>query len=560
MEPGLKQILKKHLGSEETIEVFMQPMKDWHLYADFKNGIAVGGFIAYVRIFSIIGLLVLIIACINFVNLSTARSEKRAKEVGIRKAIGSNRYSLIFQFLVESLVITFAAFIVSLVLVQLSLPFFNTLTKTSINIPFSNAGFWLIMMGYVLVTGLLAGSRPAFYFSSFNPVKVLKGVKEPGKSATLPKKILVTLQFSCSIALIISTIIIYQQIQHAKGRPIGYDVNRLMITDGNSDLDRNYVALKNDLLRTGVVSSVTKASVATDLNVTMGVDNWPGQLPGEKLITNVVVVNDSDYFKTLHMQFVQGKNFVGNRSVSVDGNTVILNEAAAKRMRLTNPLGQDITFWGDVQKVIGVVSDAVMTSPFAPSQPTLFYFYPQFAYAASTIMYRIAPGVNTQDAIAKLSPIFNKYNPASPYVYRFADDDYAAKFSLETLISKLAGLFAALAIFISCLGLFGLAAYTAEQRTKEIGIRKVLGASVSQVWLLLSKDFIVLVLISCVIASPVAFYYMHDWLQQYNYRITISPFVFVIAGIAAIVITIITVSFQAIKAAIANPVKSLRTE
>jgi len=538
-------------------EVIMQPLKDWHLYADYRNGIA-GGFIDYVTIFSIIGLLVLIIACINFMNLSTARSEKRAKEVGIRKVIGSQRKSLVYQFLIEAIVMTFVAFIIALLIVILVLPAFNLLTKASISIPYNNISFWLVMIIYVLITGLLAGGRPAFYLSSFKPVKVLKGTFDTGKSASLPRKILVVMQFSCSVALIISTVIVYQQIQHAKDRPSGYDANRLVTTDVSGNLQQNYEALKNEMLESGVVTSVTKSSSpVTDIWGNQRIDNWKGKLPNESLVLSTVAVSDADYFRTMGMQIIRGRDFTG--SLAADSLTVLLNQAAVKRMRYKQPLNEIIT-WHDVPqrvRVVGIVKDAVMTSPFAPAEPTIFAYVPDWS---NVITYRLSPTVNTQQAIEKLTTIFNKYNSSYPYEYHFVDESYIAKFDFEMLIGKLAGLFSALAIFISCLGLFGLAAYMAEQRTKEIGIRKVLGASVSQVWLLLTKEFMVLVIISCVIASPIAFYYLQDWLQQYDYRIAISPVVFVMVCIAVIIITIITISFQAIKAAIANPAKSLRSE
>jgi ABC-type antimicrobial peptide transport system permease subunit len=561
VEPQLKGIAKKYVPDAFKTyhsEVFMQPMKEWHLYTDYRNGIASGGLVDYVKMFSIIGLLVLLIACINFMNLSTARSEKRAREVGIRKAMGSQRIDLVFQFLIESVVITSFAFILSLLFVELALPAFNTLTKTTISIPFYKGIFWSIMISYVLFTGLLAGGRPAFYLSSFKPVKVLKGVIQIGRGATLPRKILVVLQFSCSIALIISTIIVFQQIQYAKARPKGYDANRLMMTDVSADLNRNYGALKNDLLRSGLITSVTKASSpVTDIWSNNNINDWQGKGPNETLSLATIAVSDADYFKTLGMQVKEGRNFTGN--LGNDSLSMIINEAAAKRMRFKEPLNQSID-WGQTSqraRVIGVVSDALMTSPFSPAVPTYFMLSPD---KASTIMYRLSASANTYDAITKLIPIFNKYNPSYPYLYHFVDESYAAKFDLETLIGKLAGLFAGLAIFISCLGLFGLAAYIAEQRNKEIGIRKVLGASVSQVWFMLSKDFIILVLISCVIASPLAFYFLQNWLQKYEYRISIGPWVFIIAAFTAIVITFFTISFQAIKAAVTNPVKSLKSE
>ncbi|HEY4196008.1 MAG TPA: ABC transporter permease [Mucilaginibacter sp.] len=559
LAPKIKDIVYK--GGEKMRPakpvVLLHPLKYWHLYSDFKNGKEVGGFIDYVRMFSIIGALVLLIACINFMNLSTARSEKRAREVGVRKAIGSQRKDLIFQFLTESILITFVSFLLSVLFVQLALPSFNTMTGDFISIPYDSPVFWCIMISYVLATGLLAGSRPAFYLSSFNPVKVLKGSIQVGKAASLPRKVLVVLQFTCSIALIISTVIVYQQIQYAKDRPTGYSSSRLMTTDMSGDLGNNYDALKNELLQSGVIESVAKASSPlTGIYMHTGIEKWPGQGAGE-LGINVGGVSVSDnYFKTVGMKLLQGRDFSSNWSA--DTSNIIINEAAVKRMGLKNPIGQVITYDNVTgpARIIGVVKDALMESPFTPVEPAVF----NHGRGGNFVIYRLSPNVKTQEAIEKITRIFNSYNPAYPYIYQFVDEEYNQKFNLEVLVGKLAGVFAGLAIFISCLGLFGLAAYVAEQRTKEIGVRKVLGASVAQVWLLLSKDFIVLVLISCVIASPIALYFLSNWLQKYNYRITIGPGVFILSAIVAIMITLVTISFQAIKAALTNPVKSLRSE
>ena len=532
--------------------VTLQPLERWHLYSTYVNGKDTEGFLTYVRMFSIIGLLVLIIACINFINLTTARSEKRAKEVGVRKAIGSQRKDLVIQFLTEAFLLTIIAFVFAVLVTWISLPAFNTLTKTHITIPYNNIYFWLIMLGCLFITALLAGSRPAFYLSSFNPVKVLKGTIQAGKSSW-SRKILVIIQFSCSIALITSTVIIYRQIQYAKNRPAGYSLNRLMITSMNDDLNKNFTVLKNELIEKGIVSSITTAtSPATDIWWHTDIDQWPGKEAGETVEMGAII-ESGDYFKTMGMNLKEGRDFAG----TYDSTSVIFNEAAIKRLRIKNPVGQKIKDFGKEFTIVGVVKDALMISPFKAADPTMFYIQsdPQ-----NNIMYRLSPNIKTQDAITQLTAIFNKYDPAYPYDYSFSDQQYASKFSLEQLIGKLAGLFAALAIFISCLGLFGLAAYVAEQRTKEIGIRKVLGASVQQVWLLLSKDFIVLVLISCLIAAPVSFYFLHNWLMNYDYRISIGAGVFVFGGLMALLITIITISFQAIKAATANPVKSLRTE
>lgn len=536
-----------------STNIVLSPIANWHLYDNFERGKPVAGFIEYVHIFSITGILVLLISCINFINLSTARSEKRAKEVGIRKAIGSTKKILVFQFLIESVLLTFIASILSILFVQLALPSFNTLTGSRIEIPFTSVSFWIITASCMLATALTAGARPAFYLSSFNPVQVLKNNIRAGRAATLPRKVLLVLQFTCSIALIISTFIVYQQVQHAKDRPSGYDKNRLMMMDMNDDLIRNYTAIRNEIRQKGIAEAITTASNS----VTTGgnhrdVEDWPGKKPGESVNMGYIHVSE-DYFSTLGMSMKEGRNFLGNS----DTLNVIFNEAAVKLLRLNNPINQVISYIDTRLKIIGVVKDALMASPFAAADPTIFMYETK---PQNVMMYRLSAGIKTQEAIAKLTSIFNAYNPAYPFTYTFADDSYAAKFKLEVLVGKLAGLLAAFAIFISCLGLFGLAAYMAEQRTKEIGIRKVLGASISQVWLLLSKDFILLVLISCFIASPVALYFLTDWLQKYDYRISINPFVFIMAGIAAIAITIITISFQSLKAAVANPVKSLRTE
>ena len=560
VEPKISGLIQKYApNSYNTFHqrVIMQPLQDWHLYTDYKNGVATGGLIDYLRMFSIIGILVLLIACINFMNLSTARSEKRAREVGIRKVAGSSRQGLIVQFLVESIVITFLAFLVSLLIVQLALPPFNALAGTDIRLPLANAGFWLIMLGYVLITGLLAGSRPAFYLSSFQPVKVLKSAMKAGPSATFGRKALVVLQFTCSIALIISTVIIYQQIQHAKDRPRGYDPNRLIST--GTDIHQ-YKAIKREAMHSGVITSMSiSLSPATETYSHNTIDNWPGKLPNEPLSLAMNSLGDPDYFKTLGIPFVAGRTFTGIDSV--DATDCILNESAVHRMRLKDPINQYI-HWSlsnapNRLRIIGVVKDALTNAPFGAAEPTIFVYQPGWSYA---VQLRLSPNVSTQTALATIKTIFDRYNPGTPFQYHFEDENYATKFQLEMLVGRLAGIFAAFAVFISCLGLFGLAAYVAEQRTKEIGIRKVLGASVPEIFLMLTKDFIVLVIISCVIASPIAFYFLQNWLQQYTYRISISPLVFVAAAVAAIAITGITISFQAIKAALMNPTRSLKAE
>ncbi|HEY4110357.1 ABC transporter permease [Puia sp.] len=552
--------LVRHYSPETWTSFHREPvlfaMKDWHLYTEFKDGYPSGGLIDYVRLFSIVGVLVLLIACINFMNLSTARSEKRAKEVGVRKVIGSSRKGLIFQFLVESLTMTFLAFLLALAAVQMVLPAFTAMTGEVIRIPWNNGLFWMIMIGYVVVTGLLAGSRPAFYLSSFQPVKVLKGMKI-GKAAALPRKVLVVLQFTCSIALIISTVIVYQQIQYAKDRPRGYDPSRLVVISNPGD---SYGVYKQEVLRSGVVTAMTRSlTSASEVHGHNIVDQWPGMLSGEAFAPVLQAVADSDYFKTHGIGFLEGRNFSGN--FGADSTCVIFNEAAVQRMRLKQPLNAYV-HWPSANaperlRVIGVVRNIVTNNPFGTPDPTIYVFQPGWTWAVTC---RVAPNVSTRAALEKMRDIYGKYVPGEPFGYSFVDDNYASHFALETMIGKLAGVFAGLAIFISCLGLFGLAAYMAEQRTKEIGIRKVLGASVGQVMVLLSGDFLFLVGVSCVIASPIAYYFLHQWLAGYYYRIAINPLVFVAAGVLAVTITAITVGFQSIRSALMNPVTSLRSE
>jgi len=578
VEPRIRMLVKKYAPATYTTfhqEVMLQPWKERHLYTEFRDGAFVGGLIDYVRLFSIVGALVLLIACINFMNLSTARSDKRAREVGVRKVMGSGRGGLIAQFLVESVILTSLAFLLAALLVDLVLPGFNALAGTSIRIPYSNGYFWLVMLSYVLFTGLLAGSRPAFYLSGFQPVKVLKGAMVVGRSASWPRKVLVVAQFTCSIGLIIGTMIVYQQIEYGRQRSMGYDPNRLMMAPGVFGLTfrqfpiSRYRAYRQEVLRSGVVSGMTQSlTAATDIGSHNTIDNWPGRMAHEPLSLAMNAVADSSYFTTLGMSFAAGGNFSDN--LAADTTSAILNEAAVRRMRLKEPVNAVIS-WSmsnapNRLRVIGVVKDALVNNPFARPEPMIFVYQPGWT---GTATYRLAPTVSASAAIAQLRAIYKQYEKNLPdeqyesdgsFDYQFMDNRYATGFALELLIGRLAGIFAGLAIFISCLGLFGLAAYMAEQRTREIGIRKVLGASAGQLVALLGKEFILLVLISCLIASPIAFYLLQHWLQGYYYHITIGPGVFVMAASMAVLITTLTVGYQSVRAALMNPAGSLRSE
>ena len=550
-----------------NLEVFLNPMNKWHLYSEWKNGFNTGGRIQYVWLFGIIGLFVLLLACINFMNLSTARSEKRAKEVGIRKAIGSMRSQLIRQFLSESLMVASLAFMLALFLVAVSLPWFNELADKKMSIVWSNPYFWAISLTFIVLTGLLAGSYPALYLSSFNAVKVLKGTFRAGRFASLPRKVLVVLQYTVSVALIIGTIIVYRQIQYAKSRPVGYTRDGLLMIHVKSpDLKEKFGVVSEELKRNGIALATSGASnpVTAVWNNNGGFE-WRDKDPN-KVEGFATVWITHDYGKTIGLQFKEGRDYspalasdsVSNQSIPGPGRNIIINEAAVKYMGLKSPLGEIIRWSGFQFTIVGVVKDMVMESPFSPVRQTVYLV--NYDEANAYLNIRINPKLSVSDALVKAEAIFKKLVPAVPFDYQFADTEYGLKFAAEERIGKLASVFATLAILISCLGLFGLASFVAEKRTKEIGVRKVLGASVYNLWRMLSKDFVLLVVISCLIAIPVAWYYLHQWLQAYEYRTDISWWVFAVAMAGAMIITLLTVSFQAIKAAIANPVKSLRTE
>ncbi|MEA5459151.1 ABC transporter permease [Arcicella sp. LKC2W] len=558
----IKNVVLSHFKGDKLMEnsvkpaVFIHPMAKWRLYNEFTDGINTGGFIKYVRLFGIFGLIVLVIACINFMNLSTARSEKRAKEVGVRKAMGSGREQLIGQFLSESLLISFVALFFAIGIVELALPSFNKLTEKAITLQVSNPFFWGVMIAFTVFTGLLAGSYPALYLSSFNPVRVLKGTIRVGKSASLPRQVLVVLQFTFSIALMIGTIIIYQQIQYGKNRPIGYDNKGLISVFSSNDLMKNYGILQNELMASGAISSMCKTSSPpyTTWSNNRGWE-WKGARPEDKSVIFSTIATSYDYAKTIGIKLKAGRDF--STEFSTDSSGVILNEAAVKRMGLKNPVGELLKWDGRDLKVIGVVPNMQMDSPFQAVMPLTVVFSKTWV---NCICLRINPNISASEAIKKMTPIFDKYNPGFPFDYQFTDEEYAKKFNYIELIGNLSLVIAFLAIFISCLGLFGLASFMAEQRTKEIGVRKVLGASVLNITTLLSRDFLKLVIISIVIASPIAYYIMQQWLQDYEYKISIGAGVFLMVMIVAIAIALLTVSYQAIKAALANPVKSLRTE
>lgn len=555
----IRDELLRHLkpaSAKTRPALFLQPMSEWHLYSEFKDGKNVGGEIQYVWLFGIVGIFVLLLACINFMNLSTARSEKRAREVGIRKAIGSSHSQLVYQFYGESLLCVLMSFLVSLLLVRLSLPAFNEIAGKQISIPWGSSSFWSAGIGFSLVTAIITGSYPAFYLSSFKPVKVLKGAFRVGRFASAPRKVLVMLQFTVSIVLIIGTIVVVRQVLFAKDRSVGYDQGGLVtIPIRTWEIHQHFDAIKQALESNGTITGMAEADAPpTDVPGTTSYITWPGKDPN--LTVNLGQDNITyDYGKTIGWGFSAGRDF--SRSFLSDSAAVIINRAAADFMTMKNPTENYITFLGQRYRIIGVTKDIVNGSPYEEMRPMVYFLA---KWPGASLLLRINPKMSTGKAIGNMAAVLKRENPQQPFEYHFVDEQYEQKFSNEERIGKLATAFAGLAIFITCLGLFGMASFMAEQRIKEIGVRKVLGASVFALWQLLSKDFAILVLASIGIASPIAWYFMHNWLNNYRYHTDMTWWIFMVTAIGAMLLTLLTISFQAVKAAMANPIKSLKVE
>ncbi len=553
VDAQVRGMLEKKTNESDS-KAFLHSIRDWHLRDNFENGKQVGGRITYVRLFTVIALIILLIACINFMNLSTARSEKRANEVGVRKAMGSGRSRLIIQFISEALILALIATLVSVVLLIILLPQFNLLIEKDLALGLGKSSHILILLAITLVCGVFAGLYPAFYLSSFKPVEVLKGLKVTQGSATFIRKGLVVGQFTISIVFIISTILVYQQIQHVKNRDLGYDKDQLISMNVNGNMVEKFSVIKQDLIKTGAVisASLSNSEILSGGNNGSGLE-WTGGTNTEDVLISFRYVS-SDFLETAGMTLAEGRGFNENRAK--DSTSVLITESFAKLMGEGSAIGKKVTR-EDTYTVIGVVKDYLYDDMYGSSDPVLFHNYHG---EARYVYLKTNPEITTSDMLTKVEAVMKKHNPAYPFQYTFVDETFNAKFKSEQLVGKLSQLFALLAILISCLGLFGLAAYTAEQRSKEIGVRKVLGASVSGIVKLLSKDFLKLVGISILIAIPIAWFAMRNWLQGYAYRIEINWWIFVIAGIVAIIIAMVTVSFQAIKAALTNPVDSLKTE
>lgn len=552
----MHNIYEKH-QKDDWAKYSLHPIGKWHLYDDFVNGIAVGGKIDQVKIFFLLAFCILLIACVNFMNLSTARSEKRAKEVGVRKAIGSSRKSLVGQFMLESLLLAILAMLVGFVLIELSLPYFSTLLKIELSIDYKDWQFWGLLIGLTALTGLIAGSYPAFYLSSFQPLQVLKGFKVAGKASLSIRQVLVVFQFVFAVCLIICTAVIYQQLNFIKSKSIGYNKDRLVEIELQGPMLKNELKqdlLKAQLLKSGVVTNVSYFStrVSRGGNNTTSI-SWPGKSRDDKTLFNVRSTG-YDFVKTMGAEMLTGREF---SAAYVDTANVVVNETAVRAMELKNPVGRVINFQDQPVTIIGVMKDFVLESPYKEGRPLIFYYNKQMV---RVLLLRINATDDLKTAMDKINAIVETVNPGFPVDAKFADDSFEEKFQKEKLIGTVANWFGGFAIFISCLGLLGLALYMAEQRKKEISIRKVLGASNFNILTLLNKDFIKLVAIANLIAFPLAYIIVNKWLSEYSYRIDISVLPFAIALSLSVIIAVLTISVQSVKVAKANPVDALKYE
>lgn len=551
----VKPLLAKHQKGA-TGYYTLHPMAKWHLYGEFQNGKSVGGKIGQIKIFFLLAFCILLIACVNFMNLSTARSEKRAKEVGVRKAIGSTRKSLIGQFMLESFMLSILGMVVAFVLIEVSLPYFNGILNTQLSIDYADWEFWSVFFGLTLVTGFIAGSYPAFYLSSFEPLQVLKGFKMTGKKSLSVRQVLVVFQFVFAACLIVCTAVIYQQLNYIKGKSIGYNKNNLveLPIQGPMSNEGKLKLLKEQLLKSGAVSDVTffSRSLSEGGNNTFGI-TWPGKSDKDEILFNHRSAG-YDLSKTMGTSLISGREF---SPAYADSGNVILNETAIKIMGLKNPVGKVIQFWERPVTIIGVMKDFVMEDPYSQTAPLIIYHDMK---EVRVIVARLSPAQNISTSIEKIKEVTERLNPGFPVETKFVDDSFEEKFQNEKLLGTVANWFGGFAIFISCLGLLGLALYMAEQRKKEISIRKVLGASNMNILTLLNKDFIRLVVIADLIAFPIAYVIINKWLSAYSFRVSISMLPFAIALLLSLIIAILTVSVQSVKVANANPADALKYE
>ncbi len=552
----IRGFLKPYITDGNT-SLFLYPMSKMHLYSRFDNGVPVGGKIEEVRLIVFIGLIVLLIACVNFMNLSTARSQRRAKEVGVRKVFGARRNNLLKQFLCESILLAFSAGVLAVLIVWVVLPLVDSVMGKPYVLNFADPFLWVGLVGFILVTGILAGIYPAVYLSAFKPVKVLKGTMHPVKQFFSPRKVLVVLQFSIAIILIVSTMIIYRQIQFVQNRNIGYNVANLIEVPVEGDIEKNYTAIKAALLNTGAVASVTRTGWGVTINgSTSSGFTWEGPVADKNNTVFSLARTESDLIQTLGLKLVAGRDLDYSR-FPADSNAILLNESAVKTMGLKDPIGKIVTRGTANYVVTGVFKDFIVGSPYSAVGPMMVFTSKSWLL---NMVLRLNENGNVQRNLQQAGDVLRNYNPAYPFTYHFVDQEYGEKFKDQQQTGMLMALFSALTIFISCLGMFGLASYMAEVRIREIGIRKVLGASGAQISGLFSREFVSLVVIAIFIATPIAWWIMAKWLNDFTYRVDISWVYFGLAGCGAIVLALITVSMQAMKAALANPVDSLRAD
>lgn len=558
----IKNIMTPHRDAEDgPMELFLLPMRDWHLNAEFEDGFQVTSKrMLFVRLYGVIGMFVLLLAFINFINLNTARFQNRGKEVGIRKTVGSLRSQLITQFLAESTIYASASFVLSIIIVWLILPWFNSISDKTLSLPLTYPPFWFIGVAFTVLSAIIAGIYPAIFLSSFKPLKALSGSLKQGAASVRLRQALVIFQFTISILLMIGTITIYNQIQYAKTRPVGYNQEDLITVRGRSEeYYKKYDVLRAELKRTGMIVEMAAANYPL-MNTLGNNGGFSIKETGERIpfSFNTIFVSP-EYGSTTQWELIEGRDFSRERDEIA---SVIISESAVRRMGLTNPIGTVLQsrweFKGRKEfKVIGVVKDMIKGSPYEEPYPLMLF---PTSWAMTYLFIRLNPEIRYVEALPKIQETFESVLPGHPFNYEFVDDEYAIKFRSEEKIGSLATFFSLLAILISGLGLFGLSAFMMEQRTKEIGIRKVLGASTSTLWALLSKDFSILVIIASVLAIPTASYFLNGWLEGYEYRIEISWWMYAIAAVGGLIIAISTVSFHSLKASLANPVDALRSE
>ncbi|MBC9915627.1 ABC transporter permease [Chitinophaga varians] len=560
LQTKMKHFLKEYNKALDAnvfdIELFLQSYGDGYLYSNFKGGQQSGGRIEYIRLFTIVAIFLLLIACINFMNLATARSAKRAREIGVRKVMGAMRGSLAVQFIWEALLYAFLALIFALVTVLLVLPGFNALTGKDIQLPLNNGLFWLTVAGIAVITGLLAGSYPALHLSALAPVRVLKGSLKTGSDAKLFRQGLVIFQFILSMLLISGTLVVYQQMAYVQKKNLGYNRENLIYLRAEGAVaTHRYDAFRETLLRTPGIQAVCGiANNFTDAAASTNSVNWTGKDPNSSVEFTQLSVS-YDFTKTAGIDLLSGRDF--SPAYGTDSGSYMINEAAARTMGLKNPENEKLSLWGKEGKIIGVVKDFHIKSLHTAIQPMIIWL--GAASGHDNILVRFKAG-ETKQAIAGMEDAWNAFNPGIPITYSFVDAEYGKLYEGEIMVGKLSNYFAIIAIFISCLGLLALSSFMAEQRTKEIGVRKVLGASVQHVVMLLSKDFLKLVIIAIILSTPLAWYVMSQWLHNFAYAVHVEWWIFIVAGMLALTIALLTISYQSIKAALMNPVKSLRAE